>query len=114
MAAPESERPLAALLGRGAAFEGDLSFDGRVRLDGTFTGRMKASDTLEIGPHGQVEGEIEAATLRISGTVRGRVVATTLLVLDEGGVIHGEVEAAAMEMHPGARLDATVKAGEPR
>ena len=40
------ERPLSGLLGRGATYEGELTFEGRVRLDGTFKGKLTTTEFL--------------------------------------------------------------------
>ena len=44
------ELSLNAVMGHGAHYEGDLSFEGRVRVDGTFVGRIYTEDCLEVGP----------------------------------------------------------------
>lgn len=109
MATPE--RPLAALLGRGATYTGDLSFEGRVRLDGTFRGRIYTDDTLEIGESGVVEGEIDASVLVVAGSASGGIRARDRLVLQPTGRLGGKVDARTLEVHPGGRIDATVKVG---
>ncbi len=105
------DAPLAALLGRGAAYSGDLRFEGRVRVDGAFKGRVYTEDVLEIGEGGVVDGEIDVATLIVAGTASGRVRARELLVLRPTGVLRGTVDAGALEAHPGGRVDATLKVG---
>ena len=37
---------LTALLGRGTEFEGKLTFFGRVRIDGRFSGEIRGDDVL--------------------------------------------------------------------
>ncbi|MDP2315650.1 MAG: polymer-forming cytoskeletal protein [Pseudomonadota bacterium] len=103
------ERPLAALLGRGAQFGGDLSFEGRVRVDGTFKGRIFTEDVLEIGEHGAVDGEIDASVLIVAGTASGNVRARERLVLEATGLLKGQVESPMLEVHPGGRIDAVVR-----
>jgi cytoskeletal protein CcmA (bactofilin family) len=105
------ERPLAALLGRGAQFGGNLTFEGRVRVDGTFKGKIFTEDTLEIGESGVVEGEIDAAVLVVAGTASGNVRARERLVLEATGMLKGQVEAPALEAHPGGRVDAVLRIG---
>jgi cytoskeletal protein CcmA (bactofilin family) len=107
----KGERPLAALLGRGAQFGGDLSFEGRVRVDGTFKGRIFTEDTLEIGEPGVVDGEIDAAVLIVSGTAAGKVRARERLVLEASGILRGQVDTPSLEVHPGGRIEATVRVG---
>src|SRR5262245_54582413 len=105
------EGPLAALLGRGAQFGGDLTFEGRVRVDGTFKGRIFTEDTLEIGEPGVVEGEMDAAVLIVAGTASGKVRARERLVLETTGTLRGEVDAPSLESHAGGRIEATMKVG---
>ena len=106
-----TERPLAALLGRGAHYSGELSFEGRVRVDGNFTGRIFTEDILEIGEGGTVDGEIDAATLVVAGTAIGRIHARERVIVEATGMVRGQVDAASIEVHPGARFDATLKVG---
>lgn len=105
------ERALSGFLGQGATFEGDLAFDGRVRLDGTFRGRLRTADVLEIGARGRVEGEVDARELRLAGSVAGAVRVRDLLVIEHTGRVEGEVSAGRLEVHPGAHIDATLKVG---
>jgi cytoskeletal protein CcmA (bactofilin family) len=105
------ERPLAALLGRGAQFGGDLTFEGRVRVDGTFKGRIFTDDTLEIGEPGLVDGDIDVAVLIVAGTAAGNVRARERLVLEATGLLRGQVDTPSLEVHPGARVEATLRVG---
>lgn len=111
MASPRPEAPLAALLGKGARYSGDLSFDGRVRLDGYFKGRIHTEDVLEVGESGVVEGQVDAATLIVAGKVTGAIKVTELLTLTRTASVSGEIDAARMQVDPGARIDAKVKCG---
>jgi cytoskeletal protein CcmA (bactofilin family) len=110
MAGPE--RPLAALLGRGALYKGDMHFEGRVRVDGSYKGRIFTEDTLEIGEGGAVDGEIDVSVLVVAGTASGTIRVRDRLVLQPTGVLRGTVEAANLEVHPGARIEATVRVGK--
>jgi len=105
------EAPLAALLGKGARYSGDLAFDGRVRIDGSFKGRIHTEDVLEIGESGVVEGHVDAATLTIAGSINGAVKVSGLLTVLRTGRVTGEVDAGRMEVEPGAKLDARVRVG---
>lgn len=106
-----SDGPLNALLGKGAVYEGDLTFEGRVRIDGLFRGRVYTEEVLEVGPEGRIEGEVDAAVLVLAGTVVGKVVARELLRLQPGGLIRGEARAKLLEVRPGGRFEAQVTVG---
>ena len=103
--------PLDALLGRGAKYSGELTFQGRVRLDGHFTGRIRTEDTLEIGESGVLEGEVEARELIVAGRLEGSARAHERLVLQPTGWLKGKLDAGSLDAAPGARIDAQVKVG---
>ena len=103
---------LAALLGKGARYSGEMSFDGRVRVDGNFTGRIFTDDVLEIGETGVVDGQIDAATLIVAGVAKGDIHARERLVVQPTGLLEGQVDARILEVWPGGRVNAQVRAGE--
>ncbi len=107
-----SDAPLNALLGRGAVYEGDLSFEGRVRLDGLFRGRIYTDEVLEIGPEGCVEGEVDAAIVVLAGQVEGTLNVRDHLLVQATAHVRGHVRAARIEVRPGARFAATLDVGQ--
>jgi cytoskeletal protein CcmA (bactofilin family) len=93
-AVPDIE--LTALLGRGTRFEGKLNFEGRVRIDGAFSGEINSEGVLIIGESAQVQAEI---------------VVTTLIV--KGGTLHGNVRARqSIELHVPAQVTGQLHAPE--
>ena len=56
-----------------ATYEGDLSFEGRVRVDGLFRGRIFTEEILEVGEEGRIEGEVDAKILVVAGMVDGTI-----------------------------------------
>lgn len=100
--------PLAGLLGEGAVHRGDLTFHGRVRIDGTLIGRLRTDDLAEIGPTGRVEGEVHAAQALVAGTVDGRLECTERCTLLETAVVRGQVTTPWLDVRNGARIAAGV------
>lgn len=105
-------RPLNAFLGRGATYQGDLSFEGRVRVDGLFLGRIYSDEVLEIGVEGRVEGEVDAEEVILSGRVDGLLRVRRLLRVTSTGRVSGRIDAAAVEMEAGATVRAEVFIGD--
>ena len=64
---------ITTLLGRGAQFEGKLTFDGTVRIDGRFKGEVFSDDVLVIGEGAIVEAQIDVGEVIIQGTVIGNI-----------------------------------------
>ena len=55
---PPAASDLNALLGRGSEFEGKLTFEGTVRIDGKFTGSIVTNDVLVVGEGANISAEI--------------------------------------------------------
>ena len=101
---PDADLPLNAVMGPGAHYEGDLAFEGRVRIDGHFTGRVYTEDVLELGPQGLIEGEADVARAVISGHVRGKLRCREHLVVESTGFVDGALDAGVLDLRPGGRL----------
>ena len=104
----DNDAPLSAVMGPGAHYEGDLSFEGRVRVDGHFTGRIYSEDLLELGVQGTIEGEADVARAIIAGRVIGRLRVRERLVVDSTGSIEGKLDAGLCELRTGARISGEV------
>jgi cytoskeletal protein CcmA (bactofilin family) len=105
-------RPLNAFLGRGATYKGDLAFEGRVRVDGLFLGRIYSDEVLEIGVEGRIEGEVDAQEVVLSGRVDGQLRVRGVLRVTATGRVTGQVDAANLIVEPGATLRAEVRVGD--
>lgn len=100
--------PLAGLIGPGASYEGDLNFQGRVRIDGAFAGSIRSDDLLEVGRTGRVDGEIDVAQALIAGRVDGLLRARERCTLLETAVVHGQIITPWLDVRVGAKLRAEV------
>ena len=100
---------LAAVLGPGTRYEGDMTFEGRVRIDGHYAGRIFSEDWLELGPSGVIEGSADVANAIIAGRVQGDLRVRETLIVEDGAVISGRLDAGRVELRSGARIDAEVR-----
>ncbi len=100
---------LNAFLGRGCIYEGKLTFEGRVRIDGKFTGEIFSNDTLEVGPDAEIEAEIDVANCIIAGHVDGNIKARVRCDLRAPGVILGNITAPIITMDEGVRFDGEMR-----
>ncbi len=92
-----------ALLGRGTEFEGVLAFEGRVRIDGRFSGRIHSDGILVLGDGAEVQAEVEVGTLIVrGGTLRGNVIARQLIEIHAEGRVHGDIAAPQIDIDKGS------------
>jgi cytoskeletal protein CcmA (bactofilin family) len=97
------------VLGEGSEFEGKLTFQGQVRIDGKFNGQISTKDTLVIGNAAKVSAEISAGTVIVNGVVEGTIRATQLIELHQPARIKGTIESPALAMERGVLFEGTCK-----
>lgn len=97
------------LLGKGSEFEGKLTFEGQVRIDGKFSGQIFTKDTLVIGDGARVNAEINAGTVIVNGYVEGNIRATQMIELHQPGRIKGNLETPALSIDRGVVFEGSCK-----
>ncbi len=100
---------LNALLGKGSEFEGKLTFEGQVRVEGKFSGQIMTKDTLVIGEGARVSAEITAGTVIVNGWVEGNIKASQLIELHQPGRIKGNLETPALAIDKGVVFEGSCK-----
>lgn len=90
------------LLGKGASFEGKLTFeDGTVRIDGKFKGEVFSEGALIIGESALVEAEIDIGELIIQGTVIGNVKAKRSIEIHAPARVKGDLHTPSLQIDKG-------------
>lgn len=92
---------ITTLLGPGATFEGKLTFDGGVRIDGRFKGEVFSEDTLVIGEGAIVEATIEIGEVIIKGTVVGNITAKRSIEIHAPGRVKGDLHTPSLQIDKG-------------
>lgn len=87
-----------AFLGPGSQFEGKLSFDEMVRLDGRFVGEIHSADTLVVGDTAEVEGDIHVGCLVLSGNFKGNIVARQRVELRAPANVQGTIQTPELKI----------------
>jgi len=105
--APHGE--INTLLGRGTSFEGKLTFEGTVRIDGKLTGEIFSDDVLVIGEGAEVKAKIEVGTLIVEGMVEGNVRASRLIELHAPARVRGNLDTPQLLIEKGVLFDGNCK-----
>ena len=100
-AKPTALGEISTLLGRGSAFEGKLTFEGTVRIDGRFRGEVFSDDTLVIGEGALVEAEIDIGEIIIQGTVVGNIKAKRSIEIHAPGRVKGDIHTPSLQIDKG-------------
>lgn len=105
---------IGAFLGSDSEFEGQLTFQGTIRIDGTFRGNIAVDGTLIVGPTGRVKAEVRASNMIISGEVTGNMTAATNIEVHASGKVYGNLVAPTVTLHEGAVFQGHCHSGERR
>ncbi|MDA1194553.1 MAG: polymer-forming cytoskeletal protein [Planctomycetota bacterium] len=90
------------VIGADARFNGELSFEGSVRIDGSFEGAILTPGKVYVSQSGKVKAEIHAGHVTIDGSVEGNITSEGRLELNATCRLKGDVRAAKMQMAEGA------------
>jgi cytoskeletal protein CcmA (bactofilin family) len=97
------------LLDKGCEFDGKLSFEGVVRIDGVFHGEIFSQDHLIIGEGAVVDANIQVGELEIGGSFTGNINAGQRVTIHSTGRVRGKLITAEFEVHKGATFDGVVE-----
>jgi len=102
---PGSAQPVTTLLGKGSEFEGKLSFEGTVRVDGKLTGEIFTDDVLIVGEGTEVNAEVTVGAIIVQGTIRGNITAKRSVEIHSPGRVKGNINTPSLFIEKGVFFD---------
>jgi len=93
---------IVSTLGEGTEMTGEVSFTSRLRVNGIIKGKVRSEATLEIGPGGKVEAEINVRNVSISGEFRGVIKASDRVEIHKDGKVFGDIYTPCLIIEAGA------------
>lgn len=94
-----------AILDRGSEFEGKLTFEGTVRIDGRFKGEITSDAMLVIGESGKVDADIHVGSISVSGEVKGNITAKNKIELHAPAIVQGNLHTASLVIEDGVTFE---------
>ncbi|NLT93990.1 MAG: polymer-forming cytoskeletal protein [Clostridia bacterium] len=98
---------LDTLIGLGTHFQGIISSQGTIRIDGTFHGEIKNQGDLIIGEKGILEANIEAKNVFIAGQIKGNILAKGKVEIAASGKVLGDLKVKNLVIEDGAIFKGT-------
>lgn len=89
------------LLDKGCSFEGKLTFDGTVQINGDFEGEIYSDGTLVIGNDAKVKAKIIVDTMIAYGKVEGEIEAKSRIEMHVPAVIVATVNTKSLSVEDG-------------
>jgi cytoskeletal protein CcmA (bactofilin family) len=111
---PTTAQPdrITSVMGEGTKYQGKLTGEGGVRIEGTFDGEIKLDGLLVVGTTGRVTCEdLRARSVIVAGTVRGDITAHKVEIRASGRV-WGNVTTKAFATEEGAFLRGQIQMEE--
>jgi cytoskeletal protein CcmA (bactofilin family) len=102
---PQSQGEINTLLGRGSSFDGKLTFEGTVRIDGKLSGEIFSNDVLVIGEGAEVNAEIDVGVLIVEGSVTGNIRAKRAVELHAPARVRGNLETPSLFIEKGVMFE---------
>ena len=84
-----------SIIGEGTIFEGNISVQGSLRIDGIFKGTIKC-DAFYVGRSAEVTAEVEANRSVIGGKIHGNLVSPMSAEIEETAEIIGDVRTESL------------------
>jgi cytoskeletal protein CcmA (bactofilin family) len=108
----ERKGEISAIIEEGCKFEGNLSFNGVVRIAGQVTGQIFSNDTLIISEGAVISADIIANVILISGNVKGNLKASSRVEIRKPARFEGTITAPSLIVEEGVIFHGVTKMKE--
>jgi cytoskeletal protein CcmA (bactofilin family) len=105
---PAAPEECSSVIGSGSTWQGNLTTDASVRLEGKVSGDIKASGTVHITDGAQVNATVHARFVIISGSFDGKLYCTERLELRPSSRIQGSITTRSLSVGEGAFIDGEI------
>lgn len=95
------------LLDKGCAFEGKLTFDGTVQINGDFHGEVYSDGTLVVGTEARVQAKIFVDTLIVYGKVTGQIEAKSRVEMHVPAAVTADLKTKNLSIEDGVIFQGT-------
>ena len=93
-----------SILSEGVKFEGKLSSNGNLRIDGEFDGELVINGNLTLGDKSKSKGLVHANSITCGGEISGTIEASEKLILESSAKVEGDISAKILIINEGANF----------
>jgi len=101
----QSSSEWTGFLEQGVKLDGRLETAGTFRIDSAMKGTITSEDTLILGEHAVIEGEIIGNRVVVGGRFNGTIQARGKVEIQPQAIVTGEVQTPCLVIEPGAIFD---------
>lgn len=104
--------PISGLIEKGCEFEGKLTFEGTVRINGKFSGEIFSEGTLVVGEGAAIDGKLDVGNIIVHGEVRGTIKASDRIEMHTPAVVEGDITAQTLVIDEGVIFEGSCSMGK--
>ncbi len=105
----QTEPEVNTIIGEKTTFEGIITTETSLKIEGTMKGDIRSSGHVIIGTTGFVDGNINAGNLYVAGKINGDVNVQQKTQFVSGGYLHGNIISNDISMEIGSVIDGMCK-----
>ncbi len=102
------EEAISSVIDRSAKIKGEISFQGKTRVDGVVEGNIKG-EHLILSKSGSITGDVHIASFACHGIYTGNI-KTKVMTAKKGCSISGTLETESLTVEPGASINGEIRA----
>jgi cytoskeletal protein CcmA (bactofilin family) len=92
------------ILGADAIFKGEMTYEGAMRIEGKFEGKLNSKGRLAIGRNADITGEIDVGRVNVEGAFKGNISARERVEVSSSARVLGDLRAPKLVVAEGATL----------
>lgn len=104
--------PISGILEKGCEFEGKMTFEGTVRINGKFSGEIFSEGTLIVGEGAVVDGKLDVGSVLIHGEVGGHISARDRIEMHAPAVVRCDISAQTLVVDEGVTYEGNCSMGK--
>jgi cytoskeletal protein CcmA (bactofilin family) len=97
-----------AVISPNLKFQGEITGDEDIVIDGNMDGKIRISRSLTVGNHGLVKGDIHSENVTVMGRVNGNIFAAQKVILKPTAKVTGNISCASFIVNEGAGFEGNI------
>jgi cytoskeletal protein CcmA (bactofilin family) len=92
------------IVGPSVKIQGDLNSEGNIQIEGQVSGKVKTTQSVQIGSGAQITAEVTAGNAVIAGEVQGNLKISGNLILQSTARVTGDISCSVLRVEDGAQF----------
>ena len=102
------EKRQVSILGPTLKFNGELTANEELVIQGQVEGKIKHSSNLKIGKEGRVKADVRAELIVVEGTVDGDLDGRKAVIVKDSANVTGNISSPTVTLHEGSTFNGSI------